>query len=222
MTEYTLTESHELEGRLIENLQDTYNRNRTGIHVSDLTLCLRQSLAQRLYPILPSLERIGYFLDGARRHQTLQELYGEDGISEFKGTFEGVSFSIDILDKDTAVEFKTTRAGKAVSEHWPRQLVYYMLAINSLKGILQVQRINYKRVKKGEEPLPPLPAYTVTMTKEQAHRNLLEFRDRRDAFKRGLDAKDLALVPIFRGEDEWLCHGCEYRGRCDKIEANKK
>lgn len=119
MSEYTLKESRELEEKLIANLSEKYAELREGIHMTDLVLCLRQSLARKLYPLPPTTKQLGYFFDGARRHQALQELYGKDNVAEWKGEFEGVSYSIDVYD-DYPIEFKTTRANMALSDHWMR------------------------------------------------------------------------------------------------------
>jgi hypothetical protein len=210
MTEYRLEESKALEERLIKNLQEEYAGLRLGIHMSDLVLCLRQSLARKLYPLPPTTKQLGYFFDGARRHEALQELYGPDGVAEKHGEFEGVSYSIDLYDKKP-IEFKTTRANKALSDHWMRQLAYYMVAVGASKGILQVQRINDKEGT-------PLPAYVILMDENQRRHTLEEFRERRDAFKAAWEKKDLALVPVFRGDGDWLCRDCAYRGKCDAIE----
>ncbi len=140
----SLRQDRQIEQRVLENLEKEYSSLRGGIHVSDLTLCLRQAIFRKLFPVPPTTKQIGFFLDGARRHETLQKLYqGEDSahvITEKKGFFEGVSFSIDIYHK-IPIEFKTTRANRAISEHWIRQLAYYMIASRSNIGILQVQRI---------------------------------------------------------------------------------
>lgn len=214
MSEYTLTESAELEKKLIRNLTAQYSKLRSGIHMSDLVLCARQSLARKLYPIAPDVVHLGYFFDGSRRHESLQALYG-DGVAEKGGTFEGVDYHIDLLDKETVIEFKTTRGGKAISEHWLRQLVFYMVAENLANGVIQVQRINQKET--------PFQAYHVSLDENQRRHVLTDFRERRDLFKSALEKKDLALVPIFRGDGDWLCRGCEYRKEyCDPIEAKTK
>lgn len=210
MNEYALTEDSTLEARLRGNLAEEYSKLREGIHVSDLVLCLRQAAARKLYPIPPTQKQLGYFFDGARRHEALQALYGE-GIAERKGTFEGVSYSIDIFD-GFPIEFKTTRARAAISEHWLRQLSYYMLATGSDRGIIQVQRIMAREEN-------PFPAFVMTLSLAQKERALAEFRERRDAFAMAIAANDLSLAPILRGDGEWLCRECQYRKRCDEIEG---
>lgn len=214
MAGYSLSESHELEERLIANLTEEYSRLRDQVHMSDLVLCLRQSLGRKLYPLPPTVKQLGYFFDGARRHEALQELYGKDNVAERKGEFEGVQYSIDIYD-ECPIEFKTTRANKILSEHWFRQLGYYMLAVGAAKGILQVQRIN-------DKDGTPLAAYEVSLTPEQRDAALDEFRERKGKFLIAKAEEDLSLVPAYRGDGDWLCRDCAYKEKfCDPIEAKR-
>ncbi|MHB8603375.1 MAG: PD-(D/E)XK nuclease family protein [Nitrosotalea sp.] len=212
----SVREDAQVEKRVLENLEQEYSSLRGGIHVSDLTLCIRQSVFRNLYPLPPSEKDIGYFLDGARRHETLQKLYqGNDPahiITEKRGFFEGVSFSIDIYNK-IPIEFKTTRANKAISEHWLRQLAYYMLASSSNIGILQVQRIVPRQAEKI------FPAYLIEFTdEEQRIFWLQDFKFRKEAFKNAVDKQDPSLAPLDRGDENWLCKGCKYRSDCDELE----
>jgi hypothetical protein len=214
--ECSIKEDSQVEERVKVRLMGEYSKQRDGAHVSDLVLCMRQSLFRKLRPVPPTVKQIGYFLDGARRHEALQSLYGE-GVVEKKGEFEGVSFSIDIHD-GFPIEFKTTRAKNAISEHWVRQLVYYMLATGSRTGILQVQRIMPS--KGSNESL--FPAYLVQLDEEQFQYWQSDFVQRRDLFFNAALLKEPSLVPAYRGEGDWLCRERPYRKECDEIEDGNK
>ena len=124
--------------RIKNNLGKEYAKGRPDVHVSDLVLCMRQALYRKLQPLPPTNIEIGFFLDGSRRHLILQSIYGR-GIIERKVELEGVKGSIDIDDEGIPIEFKSTRSNlsrKQVSDHWVRQLIYYMLAINSTNSWL--------------------------------------------------------------------------------------
>lgn len=218
--EYTLTESKGLEAKLLERLEAGYSKLREGVHVSDLVLCPRQSLFRRFDPKPPTSEELSFYIDGAARHRALQALYG-DGIAEHEVELEGVSCHVDIYD-DRVIEYKSTRGAKAVSEHWLRQVIYYLLATKTREGTLIVQRINYKKAKSGKPT--PFEVYTVSVTPLQFEHALEDFRSRRSAFLAALEAKDMKLAPIWRGEGDWLCRGCRFREPCDRIEGrnNKK
>jgi hypothetical protein len=137
-------------------------------------------------------------------------MYG-GGVVEKEGEFEGVHYSIDIFD-GFPIEFKTTRAKVAISEHWLRQLIYYMLATNSKIGLLQVQRIT----PRGENPFP---AYLVRFNENQRAEWLEDYRVRANKFKEALEKQNPALLPIYRGEKEWVCRECPYRKVCDRMEG---
>jgi hypothetical protein len=201
--------------RVRQNLAKEYAKTREGLHVSDLVLCLRKSLYRKLKPVEPTIKEIGYYLDGARRHEALESMYG--AVAEKEVVFEGVHCTLDLLDNGIPIEFKTTRAAKAISPHYIRQLVYYMLALRSSVGLLQVQRINHPRAR--DTQWNPFPAYGVCLTEQQRKAWLEDFRRRRDEFNGALQAKDPSLAPIYRGDGEWICRECTYRAECDKLEG---
>jgi len=214
-----IREDKQIEKRVLQNLTSEYSSTRSGIHVTDLVLCLRQAVFRKLIPVPPGVKQLSYYLDGARRHEALQKLYSANDpahvVSEKKGIFEGVSYSIDLYFQ-MPIEFKTTRAREAMPEHWIRQLAYYMLATDSNVGILQIQRI----VPKDEDSI--FPSYLVEFTNEGQRISWLEeFRIRKDIFRKALDAGMPQLAPIYRGENSWLCRQCPYKSRCDEIERTK-
>lgn len=201
-------------------MEKEFYPSRNSVHVSDLTLCLRQALYRKISPVPPSEKQIGYFLDGARRHEALQRLYQADDpahiLTEKKGSFEGVNYSIDIYHS-IPIEFKTTRASEGISEHWIRQLAYYMLATSSNIGILQLQRI----IPRGNEQI--FPAYLLEFTSEKQRLYwYAEFLERKSDFINSLNALSPDTAPIYRGEGNWVCRGCQYRQRCDEIESKKR
>ncbi|HZW58265.1 MAG TPA: hypothetical protein VFF30_18395 [Nitrososphaerales archaeon] len=211
-----IREDRQIEQRVLQNLGQEFGVLRSGIHVSDLVLCLRQAAFRKLRPVPFTLKQLGYFLDGARRHEALQRLYSQNDpahiINEKKGIFEDVSYSIDIYHS-IPIEFKTTRSNSVISDHWIRQLAYYMLAVNSNIGILQLQRIMARR----EDGI--FPAFLVEFSTEiQRTTWLREFRKRRDLLHNALVKKDPALAPIERGEGRWVCRDCQYSAECDIIE----
>ncbi|MHB2035755.1 MAG: PD-(D/E)XK nuclease family protein [Nitrososphaerales archaeon] len=172
-----------------------------------------------MFPVPPGVKQLSYYLDGARRHEALEKLYSANDpahiVSEKKGVFEDVSFSIDLYF-DMPIEFKTTRAREAIPEHWIRQLAYYMLATDSDVGILQIQRI----VPKDEDSI--FPSYLVEFTNEEQRIGWLEeFRNRKETFRMALDSSMPEWAPIYRGENSWLCRQCPYKSRCDEIEQTK-
>jgi len=211
-----MSQDKTIETRVLERLRMEYTKQREGIHVSDLVLCMRQASFRKVKPVSPTVKQLGYFLDGARRHEALQSLYGE-GVAEKKGEFDGIQYSIDMYD-GFPIEFKTTKARVAVNEHWIRQLIYYMLATGSRTGILQVQRIMPS--KDDKESL--FPAYLVQLDEDQFQHWLLDFVQRRDSFLNATLLKEPSLAPIYRGDGDRMCRECPYRRECDEIEDGNR
>lgn len=216
MTEpFTLSESNVIETRLLKNLEAKYYENsmRDGTHVSDLTLCIRQAVFRRLDPKPPTPLQMSFFIDGARKHQTLQELYG-NAVSEYAGEYQGVKFHIDLLD-NAPIELKTTRSnmlGKRVSPHYIRQLLYYMLAVKSGVGFLQMYLIN---AKKDTDVI--FPAYKIEMLDAIEVGN--QFLARRNSFMSALHfQKPEVAMSVWRTDEAWACRNCPYYSKCEKIE----
>jgi hypothetical protein len=210
-------EDSRIEETVKRNLEAEYAKLRNEIHVTDLTLCLRQSLFRKLQPMALSTKQLSYFFDGSRRHQALQQLYGQ-GVIEKEIDFEGVKATIDILDNFGPIEFKTTRAKNAISEHWIRQLAFYIVATNSRFGILQVQRIMPGK-QKGNDEQNIFPAYLIELSQEQRTKWLEDFRQRKERFQAAYQSKEPAKAPIYRGEGNWLCVECPYLAKCNQIEG---
>lgn len=209
----SIEEDTMVEERALRNLAARYSKTRLEIHVSDLTLCMRQSLLRKIKPVPPTEKQLGYFLDGSSRHVSLQTLYADDDVegkvvSEKKGE-DPLHFSIDIYDDGEAgglpIEFKSTRAAKAISEHWVRQVIYYMLLTGRNEGIIQVQRI---MPRDGEKIFP---AFRLKLSEEQYSHWLKDLEERLALFKKAFDFLDASMVPAYPGDGNWLCRECPYK-----------
>lgn len=218
----TARETNALEERVRKAIFDLYSKDREDVHCTDLTLCMRRALYRKLYPAPPTMKEMGYFFDGARRHESLQKMYGEEAVVEKEIEFEGVKCTIDILENGVPIEFKTTRAANAIPEHWIRQLIFYMLALNSNKGILQIQRILPAKLgkKRSEQEVENLfPAYIIELGDKEREAWLKDFRERKSKFFESYQREDITSAPIFRGEGNWLCMDCPAKEMCDIIEG---
>lgn len=209
----SIEEDTMVEERALRNLAAHYSKTRLEIHVSDLTLCMRQSLLRKIKPVPPTEKQLGYFLDGSSRHVSLQTLYADDDtegkvISEYKGE-DPLHFSIDIYDdgegEGLPIEFKSTRAAKAISEHWVRQVIYYMLITGRSEGIIQVQRI---MPRDGEKIFP---AFRLKLSLEQRGYWMIDITERLASFKEAYEKQDPSMLPAYPGDGNWLCRECPYR-----------
>ena len=203
------TEATELKNKFLKKLNEHYNsssNSRPGIHVSDLIYCLRQSFYRKNYPKPHSTKTLQFFVDGARRHEALQELLGVD--SEVKVKKFGVVGSIDILT-NYPVEIKTTRAKNVLPSHYFKQLGYYCIMCGVSEGYLIVQRINCKNNN-------PWEFYHIQWNKEEITKLENELREKAKLFSEAMENKNPCLLPKIEQSMRWKCRYCSYQNECLK------
>jgi len=208
------TSDPELKNRLIRGLRQRF-LPRTGnkIHVTELTLCLRKALYDRLSPAPPTEVQLGYFLDGARRHLALQYIHG--GVSEYRieSSRLGVVGTIDLYEGGP-IEFKSTRTiRQIIPRHYQRQLGYYMLLTDAPEGRLIIQKINPRG---GESFLCSRANFESALERANLERELF---DRADEYGNALSEQNPSHLPRFFDETDeknprWLCKTCLYKSRC--------
>jgi len=179
------------------------SRVRRGVHVSDLVFCLREAFFRRFMPVEPSLRQLGFFVDGARRHRVLQELLGVK--CEVEVEKYGVVGHVDML-LDAPVEIKTTRAKKALPNHYFRQLGYYAVMLDIPCGYLVIQRLNNKE--------NPWEFIRVEWSDREFQLLNRELKFRADLFRLALNQRDYRMLPRVGADAAWKCRSCPYRSRC--------
>ena len=177
-----------------------------------MILCLRQNGFKKLFPKRPKPKQLQYFINGAARHEILQKIYGK-GVSEKKGRFLAVDYSIDIFDNGEPIEIKTTFASHDKPQHYQDQIAYYMLATKAAIGHLLIIREN----PRIESPFEPYRMEWESEEESESYRKRLI--EKRDLLMVALQNKDVSSLPIWRGEKDWLCRNCLWREECDKIEG---
>ena len=191
-----------LKGLFLRALMERHNSMRRGIHVSDLVYCLREAYFRKVEPAEPTVKQLGFFVDGARRHKVLQELLGVE--SEVEVEKYGVVGHVDIL-LDAPVEIKTTRARKALPDHYFRQLGFYAVMLDVPRGYLIVQRLN------GDSPWE---FYRVEWSKEEFQLLDQELKHRANLLRAALNFHDFHRLPRVEGDTAWKCQHCLYRQKC--------
>ena len=200
------TEAKELKERFLKKLYERYNNGaRGGIHVSDLTYCVRQSFFRKTNPQPHSLKTLQFFVDGGRRHETLQELLGVR--SEVPVERFGVKGTIDILS-DAPIEIKSTRAANALPDHYFKQLGFYAVMCEVSEGYLVVQRINC-----GDDGAP-WEFYYVQWTVDEIKKLEDELKEKSRLLRQALDSKDFSLLPRLDSSMRWKCRYCFYSKEC--------
>ena len=198
-------EAPNLRKRFLAALREKHNSIREGIHVSDLTFCLREAYFRKVEPAEPTLRQLGFFVDGARRHRVLQELLGVE--SEVKVEKYGVVGHVDVL-LDAPVEIKTTRARNALPDHYFRQLGYYAVMLDVPRGYLVVQRLNNDS---------PWEFYSIKWSKEEFQRLDQELKYRADLLRAALNFRDFRMLPRVEEDMAWKCRNCLYRDKCREV-----
>ena len=197
-----------LEGLFTDALYRKYNNgSRCGIHVSDVLYCLRESYFRKVDPKPHSLRTLGFFVDGARRHEVLQELLNVE--AEVKVSKHGVFGTIDmVVDgfSKAPVEIKSTRSKYDISSHYLTQLGFYAVMVGVNEGYLVIQRIL------GDIPWE---FYHVVWSEEEI-RDLDEcLRVRSILLREAFENRNPARLPKVTNLMEWKCRFCDYREECE-------
>jgi CRISPR/Cas system-associated exonuclease Cas4 (RecB family) len=198
-----ITTDTALKETFLEGLKKKNSTPRPDIHVSDLTLCLREAFFRKVAPKPPSEKTLGYFVDGARRHSALQGL--TNYTAEFKVKKWGITGSIDLLS-DAPIEIKTTRGKSGISNHYLKQLGYYACLLEKTIGYLVIQRLITSE-KTWE-------FYKVEFTDGEIAFLSEEIQKRAMILEAALELKNMNSLPKVDNEDKWKCIRCDYITEC--------
>ena len=195
-----------LKERFLRKLYERYNNDvRGGVHISDLTYCVRQSFFRKVNPQPHSLKTLQFFVDGNSRHSALQSLLGlrsEVSVERF-----GVRGTIDILS-DVPIEIKTTRAANALPDHYFKQLGFYAVLCGVSEGYLVVQRINC-----GDDGAP-WEFHHVEWSVDEMEKLECELKEKSRLFRQALVSGDVSLLPCLDSSMRWKCRYCLYSKEC--------
>ena len=196
----------ELRQRFLKALAENRKMPREGIHVSDLVYCLREAYFNRVSPQPPTETQLGFFVDGARRHEALQAL--GIGVSEAAVERFGVHGRVDILN-EVPIELKSTRARQGVPNHYVRQLAYYCVLTMQHVGFLVIQRL-----LPGAQPWE-FWRVEFNIDDIDAYENDLQYN--RDLLRDALDRNDPGSLSRLCDEDAWKCRNCQHRQKCEDV-----
>ncbi len=210
--------------QLYDSLYEEYNKERTGIHVSDITLCPREACFRKLDPKPLTNTDLNFFTSGKAIHEALQSLvkkYPDRFEIEKEVKFGDIVGHIDLFDKTNhiPIEAKSARV-KTMTEpkaHYLKQLEAYMALTQADTGIILVQcLLNYEDT--------PFIEFQHTMTAEQRKKVLSQLQQDAIILKIGEREQDPALVRhiYYDLSLNWKCRYCPYAKPCEamRIEAN--
>lgn len=196
------------------NLQNNYKSNdRTGTHVSDLILCLRQSVLARTNQPKWEDQTLFRFTMGRSLETTFWRDIIQEEYSHFTQELEvekdGVVGHIDFGGEFYDYECKLTWGREPKDEYLEKDFKEYWLdqagAYTYMRG-----RTSMRFIVGYINPVPRLRCYQVTWTEEE----LQDLWDSLIRKKLYVEKKtSLGQLPM-RTVETWLCKGCPYNEVC--------
>lgn len=204
-----------------EAMEERYSKPREGYHVSDVTLCPRLKVFQRIDRRPIGAKTVSIYSAGKAIHEAVQWLFLSDKRTferEKYVEFEDIQGSVDVFDRkhNIPLEFKTTRASeiRVPKSFHVEQLKYYMSILGASQGIVLYQLLMHF----GNTPFR---TFHILMNAQQR-------KDQRDklvkevsSLKRAMEAGSPSLARSVRHDPDlnWMCNDCPYSIECKRIES---
>jgi len=201
------------------------NRERKGIHVSDLINCQRQAVFRKIDPRDITDKELNFFTSGYAIHEAIQTLVDTDDKYEIEKEikFGDITAHIDVFNKTThtPIEAKSYR-GKTMKEPkkiYVEQLKAYMALTGSDTGIIFVQCLmNFEE--------DPFIEFDIKMTADQRQEVLERLEYDTALLKSAFMNEDPFIAnhvygnPVFYSSYKWpynwKCEDCPYQEPCFK------
>ena len=208
----------ELKNMIISRLKAKYERERIGLHVTDL-------IWPRLY-VFRKLERpnltekdVLFYALGSGEGEVLEAIVSEK--REVAIEKDGIIYTPDAIikveEKNVPVEIKTTRQteGELVRQHYLLQLASYCTALEVDMGILLIIQMNNTE--------NPLKVFNIKFEDEELECLKKILKERRQSVEEALAKRKPELAPCAISDPNlnWKCKHCRWRTRCDGIERMK-
>lgn len=188
-------------------------------HVSDLLMCMRQRVFQKLSPSKPTLKQMNYYSSGGSMHSKNQEMQASDPgafISEYKLFYKGLSGSVDVYDRvnNIPLEYKTPRKDGPLREPQSynlEQLKTYMSILGSDSGYLEYQFVTANRRSIDYQ------FFWIDMDANEREHQLEVMLSKLANLREGVDNEEPALTEGVWDDPSmnWLCKDCPYKEPCE-------
>jgi hypothetical protein len=204
-----------------EAMEERYSKPREGYHVSDVTLCPRLKVFQRIDRRPIGAKTVSIYSAGKAIHEAVQWLFLSDKRTferEKYVEFEDIQGSVDIFDRrrNIPVEFKTTRASdiKEPKSFHVEQLKYYIAMLGASQGIVLYQLLMHF----GNTPFR---TFHILMNPQQRKDQRDKLVKEVNSLKRAMEAGDPSLARSVRQDPDlnWMCKDCPYSIECKRIES---
>jgi CRISPR/Cas system-associated exonuclease Cas4 (RecB family) len=190
---------------------------RTGVHVSDLLLCPRKAVFNRLKEQDIGDLELSFFTIGRMTHEAVQSLVEDnpDYEQEKLIEYEGIEGHVDVYHKpsNTPIEFKTARSKVTEPKvHQVEQLHKYMAILNANKGIIAYQKLM--------DFNSPYIEFEIFLTKAERQKHLTKLKMDKDSFVEALEnGQPMWANSCWNNKDKnWLCRNCPYKLKCKEWE----
>lgn len=225
--------------KLLEAWSRRLSEPRTGIHVSDLQLCLRRTAFQRLdrNPPTADLKKIKYFHQGIMKHQLLQDLLGKEEfeiekeiVYTCKNGLKIIAHPDLIYKKDGAVvEIKTTESMTCQTKYYKHhadQAKIYLAMLGAPYSVLLYVILGYTK----EAGTNYFPEYILTCSTNERREILEKLELDATELQKGLDERDPSKVRHIAYEREymnkvgqnWVCNNCDFFNLCSTMRAKER
>ena len=232
MNKPILINNSKIMSELKSSLYVHFNKERDGIHVSDINLCLRETVFRRLRPQAITDREIGFFTVGRSIHDSIQTLAKSNLKYEIEKEINydagglTIKAHIDLYDKEKniPIEAKSARNKDIVepkSFHIEQLQMYMTLVGSDLGYIIYQLLLDYNDF--------PFRVFEVRMTKEERIKMLDKMVT--DAFhlQMNIDLKTPENTRhVFNDETKnWKCQYCHFNQECTSMRnkefaANRK
>jgi CRISPR/Cas system-associated exonuclease Cas4 (RecB family) len=222
MNKPTLIKNSKIMTELKSSLYTEYNKERDGIHVSDILLCQRETVFRRLNPLPITDRELGFFTVGRAIHEAVQQLakyfpkYEVE--KEINYEIDGIVLKahIDLYDKENniPIEAKTVRNKKVSPTDEPKpfnvdQLKMYMSLVDADIGY-----IIYQLLLEYEDF--PFKIFEVRMSKEERTKMLEDMVTDALNLQMNIDMKtpENSKHVFFDKDKNWKCQYCKFSQEC--------
>lgn len=201
-----ITDAPEVTELILEDFAERITAPRSGIHLSDLDLCLGKAFYRKTAPLPATEEQLMYYVRG----QAIQEWALAE--KEVKQEHDGIQMSLDSPLAGRFLEFKTTAASAKefdpAKPHWMRRLMGYCKWFGGNTAYLTVYFLFQNR----------LQSWKFTFIEKELALNWKDILARKERLIAAIKAK---TYPEPDEHEAWECNSCENNvpGRCALVRA---
>ena len=213
-----IEKEEKVKNMVISRLRAKYERERIGLHVTDLIWPRLYVFRKLERPSLSEKDVLFYAL-GSGEGEVLEAIVSEK--REVAIEKDGIIYTPDAIirveDKNVPIEVKTTRQtkGELLRQHYLFQLASYCTVLDVNMGILLIIQMNNTE--------NPLKVFKIVFDDGELENLKKILKKRRQLVEEALAKRKPELAPCAIGDPNlnWKCKHCRWRTRCEEIERTK-